>query len=314
MQLPGALVLLLPAFGWLALCRALDECFDSADCASDDGARDRTDTGFGCASYSANRGTGADPAHELSEESVVVVGGGVMTTAVLFQALPPLSPDEYRDLERDILDHGVLVPIVVDEHDVVIDGHHRQKIAKHHGLPCPSEVKAGFTDTEKRSMALSLNINRRQLTREQRRALVAESIKSDPQLSDREHGRRTGVSDKTAGAVRSELESTAEIPQFDKTVGADGKARPASKPKPFAPQRDTITIDRETGEVLDHAPQERPADEPAASRRRPITDTARDLGLDIAKLAKRIENFRAGYSLPVRAPRGSTTWALALGL
>jgi ParB-like chromosome segregation protein Spo0J len=37
---------------------------------------------------------------------------------VLFQALPPLSPEEYRDLELDILDRGVLVPIIVDEHGV----------------------------------------------------------------------------------------------------------------------------------------------------------------------------------------------------
>jgi ParB-like chromosome segregation protein Spo0J len=123
----------------------------------------------------------------------------ILDTAVRFQSLPPLSPDEYAALEKSILDYGVLVPILVDEHDVVIDGHHRQKIAKHHDLPCPREVKTGFTDTEKRGLALSLNIDRRHLTREQRRPLADESIKADPQLSDREHGRRTGVDHKTAG-------------------------------------------------------------------------------------------------------------------
>jgi ParB-like chromosome segregation protein Spo0J len=147
-----------------------------------------------------------------------------VSNPVLFQALPPLSPEEYHDLEQDILANGILVPIIVDEHGVVIDGHHRQKIAKDHNLPpCPSVKKTGFTDTEKRSMALSLNINRRHLTREQRRALVAESLKADPQLSDREHGRRTGVSDKTATKVRCELEESAEIPHFsgssDSSVG-----------------------------------------------------------------------------------------------
>jgi ParB-like chromosome segregation protein Spo0J len=161
--------------------------------------------------------------------------------AVRFQALPPLSPDEYHTLEESILTHGVLVPIIVDEHDVVIDGHHRQKIAKHHNLPCPREVKAGFTDAEKRTMALSLNIDRRHLTREQRRALVAESVKADPQLSDREHGRRTGVSDKTAGAVRHELETNAEIPHSTDRTTADGRPAPGPKPKPATPRGKPIT-------------------------------------------------------------------------
>lgn len=49
-------------------------------------------------------------------------------TAVLFQSMPPLSPEEYSALEQSIRDNGVQVPIVVDEAGVVIDGHHRQKI------------------------------------------------------------------------------------------------------------------------------------------------------------------------------------------
>ena len=34
-----------------------------------------------------------------------------------------------------------------------------------------------------------------------------------------------GVSDKTVGAQRENLESTGQIGQLDKTIGADGKAR-----------------------------------------------------------------------------------------
>ena len=121
---------------------------------------------------------------------------------VKFQALPPLSPEEYEALEKSILANGVLVPIIVDEDGVIIDGHHRDKIAKHHNLPCPREVREAFTDNEKRSLALTLNIDRRHLTRDERRALLEESIKADPQLSDREHGRRTGTDNKTAANSR----------------------------------------------------------------------------------------------------------------
>ncbi len=219
-----------------------------------------------------------------------------MTAAVKFQALPPLSPDEYSELERSILDNGVMVPIIVDEHDVVIDGHHRQKIAKHHNLPLPTETRAGFTDAEKRSLALELNIARRHLTREQRRALVAESIKADPQLSDREHGRRTGVHNETAAAVRKELVTAGVVTESVTRIGRDGVPQPASKPareaEPVADDGPDIAEDTVAEPVWIDETAEEPEPE-AKRRRRPITDTARDLGLDIAKLVRRIEDFGA---------------------
>lgn len=191
-----------------------------------------------------------------------------MTTAVRFQSLPPLSPDEYSSLEESIIEQGVLVPILVDEDGVVIDGHHRQKIAAEWELDCPVEILVGRSDAEKRSMALTLNIARRHLTREQRRALVAESIKVDPQLSDREHGRRTGVNDKTAGSVRRDLEKSAEIPHFSERVDprTGNRSQPASKPVP--------------------EPKPKP-------RRRPVVDLARELSLDLSKMTSRLESFGA---------------------
>lgn len=52
----------------------------------------------------------------------------------------------------------------------------------------------------------------------------------DPELSNREHARRTGVSDNTVGSVRRELESTAQIAQSETRVSGDGRVRPASQP------------------------------------------------------------------------------------
>ena len=74
---------------------------------------------------------------------------------------------------------------------------------------------------------------RRHLNREQRRALIAESLKADPQLSNREHARRTGTSDKTAGDVRSGLEAGANnyAAEPSPVVGVDGKTYPSSQPR-----------------------------------------------------------------------------------
>lgn len=157
-----------------------------------------------------------------------------------FQVMPPLAPDERVELEASIRAHGVQVPISVSSDGVIVDGHHRDEIARRHGLHCPRVIVDG--DAAKlRGLAFSLNLHRRHLTREQKRAVVAKSIKADPQLSDREHGRRTGVSGNTAAAVRRDLESTAQVEQSNERVSGDGRVRPATQP------RHEITVTDEGG-------------------------------------------------------------------
>lgn len=169
-------------------------------------------------------------------------------SAVKYQLMPPLSTDEYADLEASIIANGIQVPIIVDDRGVVIDGHHRKAIAEHHGLHLPSETRQMLTEAQKYALSIELNIARRQLNREQKRAIVEAALKAQPEKSNREHGRTLGVDDKTVGAARARLEATAEIPQFDKTVGADGKERPASRPATV--DVDGLTVDSATGEVL----------------------------------------------------------------
>lgn len=178
-------------------------------------------------------------------------------SAVKYQTMPPLSTDEYADLEASILANGIQVPVIVDEHGVVIDGHHRKAIAEHHGLHLPTETRAMLTEAQKQTLSIELNIARRQLNREQKRSIIEAALKAQPEKSNREHARSLGVDDKTVGAARTWLESTAEIPQFDKTVGADGKERPASRPVQQIKHIEAveeITVDAVTGEVIEEEP------------------------------------------------------------
>lgn len=176
-------------------------------------------------------------------------------SAVLYQLMPPLSPEEYQELTEDIRANGIQVPVIVDEDGVAIDGHHRQRIAEQLGVKCPTVVKSGLTDSEKRTMALNLNLHRRHLTREQKRQIVEASLKADPQLSDREHARRTGVSDHTAAKVRADLEESAQIAHFStRTDPRTGEAtQPATKPRPTPPATPDEDLDEWRGEVLHQA-------------------------------------------------------------
>lgn len=181
-------------------------------------------------------------------------------SAVLFQTMPQLSPDEYAQLEASCLEHGIQVPIIVDESGVVIDGHHRQKIAQEHGIYLPTETRDTLTDAEKMTLSISLNIDRRQLSREQRRAIIAASVKAQPEMSNREHGRSLGVSHNTIAAVRDELESTGQVDQLETRTGADGKERPATYTRTETTTvEESVAADPDTGEVIEAAAFTRPA-------------------------------------------------------
>lgn len=96
---------------------------------------------------------------------------------------------------------------------------------------------------------------------------------------------RSPVADPTPAALIDTDECEADD-------GDDGLAdeidhEPEPEPEPVAPTpAPTVTgLDGKT-----YAPKKSTATEP---RRKPLVDTARDLGLDIAKLAKRVEDFGA---------------------
>ena len=179
-----------------------------------------------------------------------------MADIVRYQVMPPLSAEEYQELYEDIKANGVMVPIVVDEDEVIVDGHHRAKIAAELGIPCPEEMIEGKSESEKRNIAFTLNLKRRHLNREQRRALIAESLKADPQLSNREHERRTGAGRDLVGIVRKEMEADGRLSESDTRISADGRTRPSSQPRrePVEPEpavsEQTESVDEPFGNII----------------------------------------------------------------
>lgn len=153
-----------------------------------------------------------------------------------YQLFPELAPDDFEALKRDIAERGVMVPVEYDEDGNVLDGHHRLRAYEELGRegialpPPPSIVREGMTEREKREHVRRLNILRRHLTQEQKRELIREQVRETPERSNRQIAGALGVSDKTVGSVRSELESGAEIPHLDRVEGPDGKSYPRHQP------------------------------------------------------------------------------------
>src|SRR5262249_30875653 len=149
-----------------------------------------------------------------------------------YQFLPDLSADEYAALKRDIAARGVQVPVEYDQDANVLDGHHRVRACGELGISeWPRIVRVFASETDKRTHARRLNLARRHLTQEQRRRLIEDELHDHPEQSNRQIAAGLGVDDTTVGDARRRLEATAGIPQLKKTVGADGKARPAQRPK-----------------------------------------------------------------------------------
>ena len=146
--------------------------------------------------------------------------------------LPPLSYEEFVALRDSIAINGVMVPIIVDSDGPrrnIIDGNYRKRIADELKYECPEIVQSDLSEEDKRQMARCLNLARRQLTQEQKRRLIADQLTETPDRSNRTVGKRLGVHHATVASVRADLESTGQIDQLQRTIGQDGKIRPAFK-------------------------------------------------------------------------------------
>lgn len=103
----------------------------------------------------------------------------------------------------------------------------------HGSVTFASGKRVFFTldDGEPYTVVRRLNIDRRHLDRAQKRRILIELLVANPELSNRALAATAGSDHKTVASARVQAEATGEIPQLDKTKGADGKERRARASK-----------------------------------------------------------------------------------
>jgi hypothetical protein len=141
----------------------------------------------------------------------------------LAEKFPMMEIDELRKLADDIKANGLIEPITLFE-GKILDGRNRYRACQLCGTQPQFRELRELSDNPV-AFVISKNIQRRHLTAEQKRALLADLIKSDPTKSDRQIAEEAKVDHKTVGSVREGMEATGEIPQLDATTGKDGKKR-----------------------------------------------------------------------------------------
>jgi ParB-like chromosome segregation protein Spo0J len=149
----------------------------------------------------------------------------------LANLIPEMSFLEFEGLRKDIKANGLQQPIVLFQKKV-LDGRHRDQICVEEGIPRKT-VEFRGTEAQARAFVLSLNVHRRHLTTDQKRAVIEAELQRDPSQSDRAIATKAKVSDKTVAAARRR---NPEIPHnTERTESTGRKARgrkPAAEPKP----------------------------------------------------------------------------------
>jgi len=111
-----------------------------------------------------------------------------------------------------------------DEAHLLVDGYHRWEAARNLRLESVRiEVMNVPPDEDLHELAFNLNVNHgRPLSLADRRTFAERVLRNQPHLADREIARRSGLAPNTVGAIRGQLEESAQIEQTTERVGQGG--------------------------------------------------------------------------------------------
>jgi ParB-like chromosome segregation protein Spo0J len=148
---------------------------------------------------------------------------------------PLMEGEEFDALVADIKAHGLREPIMLFR-GKILDGRNRYRACIAAGVKIDPHLQRNMMPsggTDPLAYVISANIHRRHLTAEQRRDLIAELVKAQPEKSDRAIAEQAKTDHKKVGRVRKAQEATGAIAPVEKRTGKDGKARkqPAAKAK-----------------------------------------------------------------------------------
>jgi len=99
--------------------------------------------------------------------------------------LPPLSPDQFKALERSILENGQIEPITANPKRIVIDGVNRLKICRAHDIKPKYVTRKFANELEEMKYIIETNLMRRQLTTFQRIEAALPLIKIERALAEK---------------------------------------------------------------------------------------------------------------------------------
>ena len=135
-----------------------------------------------------------------------------------------VDADHVRALEETPESWPSLKVVYQDGGCLLVDGFHRLEAARNLGLETVrAEAVEAPADGDLHALAFALNAaHGRPLSLPDRRAFAARIFRAQPHLADREIARRCGLAANTVGAIRSQLEQSAQIEHTQERIGRGG--------------------------------------------------------------------------------------------
>jgi hypothetical protein len=105
--------------------------------------------------------------------------GNLIINKEIRDLIRPLTKEEFAQLEESILKNGILNPIIVDRKSgIIVDGHHRYKIAQKHNIPYNITEKKFDSKTDIKLWMLKNSVAQRNLNNYER-AIIALKLKDE---------------------------------------------------------------------------------------------------------------------------------------
>lgn len=173
------------------------------------------------------------------------------------QIFPPLDAATEAALRESIQRFGVIVPVVKDQHGNILDGHNRVRIATELDLLIPQRVRTVADEDEAQEVARTLNQDRRHLTVEQRRAIVAELRKEghSQYAIAKAHGITRSTVQKDLRNLQVDTRYPPENGAPDRAAGLDGKTYPTKRQDLYKRRARVLQL-REQGNTMERIAKE----------------------------------------------------------
>ena len=181
----------------------------------------------------------------------IEIGAGTQARTRIDNALA----EEYAEAMQD----GAFFPPVIvfsdGKNSYLADGFHRVEAARRCGFLDIDAIEEQGTARDALWYALGANkAHGLRMSRADVRRAIGLALQEFPERSSRDIARQIGCGDQLVGEVRAELESNCVIHAVEKTVGADGKCRPAkrkARPAPESiPAESTIEVSSVSADTL----------------------------------------------------------------
>jgi len=103
--------------------------------------------------------------------------------------IPPLTEEEFRQLENNIVSEGVVFAPIITWEGVIVDGHNRYRIVQKHPNISYSTRERAFTDRYEAIAWICKNqLGRRNLTSEQKKYLIGKQYEAEKATHGGERG------------------------------------------------------------------------------------------------------------------------------